>query len=369
MENSSNTESEKGEKRWCILRHPDSDLIGEIFSGKRRVYSSSADCSCPLPPFEYYIPFEDLKKRLVQPKSTDGDDYKAYDPMLDETALRNDLHHFIFICQPSSVVRQLLSASWNRALRQPLYAYRNERGNPIEISNSEMERFKTVIKRYDFQILNGESSDEVHEGDPVAVVSGPMAGSEGRVMEIRAKGGQLSLTIEFPMFQDKLFIAVPGIDIADVRLKEADAQQLLKDPVITRFEDELLELLCHLHGKKGSREVNREDRKRLMFLYQYSDIVFEDNEDNRAKFAALMMICAYLLNDKEAVRQRMEQVEGLLQGRTEPSDELDCYLMTALFIVKHNPELRRKIKSWRQSHPECSLPVRRFQSIAKQIRC
>ena len=372
------------QKRWCILRHPDADLIGEIFSGKRRVQNLSDDSHYPLPPFEHFIPFGDLKKRPQEREITPDDEYKSYDAMLDERALRNDLHHYIFICQPKEVVLQILDAPWNKVLRHRLFAYRDENGIPIEISNTEMERFKTILKRYDFQIVNGEPSDNVREGDMVAIISGPMEGSEGQVQEIRERDGQVTLTVAFSMFQDKMRIAVPGISIADVRLRTPDAQQLLHDPVIGHFEDELIELLCHLHGKKGSKALNKEDQKRLRFLYQYSDIVFEDNDDNRKKFAALMLICAYLLNDKKEVTRRTHQVEALLMSEVGSlksdlspltsdlsplTSELACYLTLALFIVKHDPGLRRVTKVWRQCHPDCSLVIRRLQSIAKHIRC
>ena len=394
------------QKRWCILRHPDADLIGEIFSGKRRVQNLSDDSHYPLPPFEHFIPFGDLKKRPQERMATPDDEYKSYDAMLDERALRNDLHHYIFICQPKEVVLQILDAPWNKVLRNRLYAYRDENGVPIEISNAEMERFKTVIKRYDFQIVNGEPTDEVREGDMVTIISGPMEGSDGQIQDIRERDGQVLLTVVFSMFQDKMRIAVPGISISDVRLKAQDAQQLLRDPVIGHFEDELIELLCHLHGKKGSQALNKEDQKRLKFLYQYADIVFEDNDDNRKKFAALMLICVYLLNDKKEVQRRTEEVETLLMselGSSQPSalspltshlsplsydlspltshlsplsydlspltSELACYLTLSLFIVNHDPRLRKQVKLWRQSHPDCSLSLRRFLSIAKQIRC
>lgn len=399
-------------KRWCILRHPDADLIGEIFSGKRKVYNASDDEKVPLPPFEHFIPFEDMKLRKpVEFTSAVDEEYKSYDAMLDARALRNDLHHFIFICEPKEVVSQILNAPWNKALRTRLYAYRNEKGEPIEISDTEMERFKTIIKRYDFQIVNGEPSEEVHEGDSVTIISGPMEGSDGKVMGIREKDGQVTLTVEFSMFRDKMCIAVPGISIADVRLKEQEAQQLLQDPVIGHFEDELIELLCHLHGKNGSKTLNKADRRRLHFLYQYSDIEFADNPTNRAKFAALMLICVYLLNDKDEIARRTKEVETLLsEGKEEPtenpssddqpsskknpssddqpsalspqpsskknpssddqpSSSLACYLLMSLFIVKHDPALRKMIKTWRQTHPDCPLIIRRFLSIAKQIRC
>ena len=51
------------------------------------------------------------------------------------------------------------------------------------------------------------------------------------------------------------------------------------------------------------------------------------------------------------------------------NDELSCYLVTALFIVKHEASLRQQAKAWCKSHPDCPLVIRRFLSIAKQIRC
>ena len=366
-------------KRWCILRHSDSDLIGEIFSGKRKVYNPEEDDTHPLPPFEFFIPFADLKQRPREQKSSDDENYKPYDAMLDERALRNDLHHFIFIQVTKEQILSILDAPWVKVLRNRLYVYKDEKGTPIEISNAEMERFKAVIKRYDFQIVNGEPSSDVHEGDQVTVVSGPMAGSEGRVTQIREREGQISLTIEFSMFQNKMCIAVPGVNIADVRLNAPETQRLLQDPVIGHFEDELIELLSHLHGRKGTKSLNKEDIKQLKFLYQYSDIIFEDNAENRAKFAALMLICVYLMKDKEEIERRTQEV---LQLRNECkandqqptangqcSSDLECYLVTALFIVTHNPEYRKVAKAWRKSHPDCSLAIRRFLSIAKQIRC
>ena len=302
----------ENEKRWCILRHSDSDLIGEIFSGKRKVYNSNENDVHPLPPFEYFIPFADLKQKPIDKHPVSGDEYKSYDAIQDDRALRNDLHHFIFICASKEQVLSILDAPWVRVLKNRLYAYRDEKGVPFEIGNAELERFKTILKRFDFQIINGEPSGEVHEGDEVLVTNGPMAGSEGLVKEIHERDGQILLTIELSMFMNKMRIAVPGISITDVRLKEEKTQQLLQDPVIGRFEDELIELLCHLHGRKGSRELNRDDRKQLTFLYQYSDIVFEDNPAAQAKFAALMLICVYLMNDKEEVARRTKEVEDLL---------------------------------------------------------
>ena len=322
---------EESEKRWCILRHSDSDLIGEIFSGKRKVYNASDGDVHPLPPFEYFIPFAEMKLKPVNRYASDQDDYKPYDAMLDERALRNDLHHFIFICATKEQVLSILDAPWVKVLKSKLYAYRDENGVPFEISNAEVERFKTIVKRFDFQILKGDPSEDVHEGDEVTVVNGPMTGSEGQVKEIRERDGQILLTVELSMFQEKMRIAVPGINIADVRLKTEKTQQLLQDPVVGRFEDELIELLCHLHGKKGSHQLNKEDQLQLRFLYQYSDIVFENNPVNQAKFAALMLICSYLMDNKKETERRLQEVEQLLKSEVGGlKSEVGCEMSDAV---------------------------------------
>ena len=318
MERSNITGTENKEKRWCILRHPDADLIGEILSGRRKVFDASGEVSYS---YDFFIPFQDLKLRRRKAQESPEDDFKDYDAMLDERALRSDLHHFIFIHESKDTVKRILNASWNKALTHRLYAYRDEHGDPVEVSHAEVQRFMTVIKRYDFQILNGEPTDEVREGDRVTVISGPMAGSDGIIKEIREREGQILLTITFAMFQNKMHVAVPGIRISDVRLKSAEAQQLIQDPVISHFEDQLIELLCHLHGKKGSHELNKEDQRQLRFLYQYTGIQFDDPA-NRAKFAALMLICAYLMNDKDEVARRQQEVEQLLKSEVEKMSDV-----------------------------------------------
>ena len=98
-----------------------------------------------------------------------------------------------------------------------------------------------------------------------------------------------------------------------------------------------------------------------------------------------MLICVYLMNDKEKIECRLSEVLQLqeelrgqefkssrvqgFEGNVQCSSELDCYLTTALFIVTHNPVLRKQVKAWCQSHPDCPLAIRRFLSIAKKIRC
>jgi ribosomal protein L24 len=308
--------------------------------------------------------FRPSKERPQASAGIDG----SYNPMMDGNALRNDLHSFVFIHGSEQLVYQLIRSPWNRSLKFPMIVWRDGSGRLIRVPDREMELFKNAIRKQDFQVCVGQPLDDIRTGDKVVVVDGPMKDSNGVVTAICERKGRITLTISFWMFNDMMQIAVPGFQIVNVRLEDRKADQLLHDSVISNFENELIELLCHRHGGKGSAELSIEDRKQLTFLHKYRDIVFEDNDDSKAKFSALMLICSYLMKDDGAIVRYRQQVEEWLQGRTEPSDDLDCYLLTALFIVNHDVALRQKLKSYRQSHPDCPLPIRRLLSIAKKIK-
>jgi len=366
-QNSNATGSGQG---WLIIRHPNPKMIDDIFSKRKQVSLTEDEQKRPLPPFEYFIPFCDFQFRpsLARPHSAYDRDGK-YEPKMDGEALRSDLRSFVFIHGDEWIVDAILSRSWNNALKSPMRAYRNHSGECVRVSDSQMRLFRNALRQRDFQICEGmPATAEVREGDKVLIIDGPMEGGEGVITEIHERQGQLSLTVAFNMFDDKFQIAVPGISIGHVKLLSDDANRLLTDSIITNFEDELIELLCHRHGERGSAELNKADSRHLRFLDHYSNIEF-DNDTSKAQFAALMLICAYLMNDKQRTTERTFQVQTLLEGVTEPADDLQCYLMTALFIATHDISLRQSIKNYRKTHPDCALAIRRLVSIAKKIKC
>lgn len=361
---------------WHILVHPHPLLMDKLFRTKQSESFNPLEDDGLLPPCEYSIPFIEINWRpaRTQQPSEDWDD-KAYDPILDGNAFRRDFHSFIFVLGTGRLIQRILNSKLNRSLQTPIRLYHDTYGQPIRISREEMSRFKSAVMRQDFQICNGYLLQEITKGDKVKVVVGPMKGSVGEVVEIRFDQQGMKLKIAFMMFNDNLQIAIPGFRFKDVSLFDPEAKQLLQDPLIANFEEELIELLHHRHGAKGSATLSPEDQKRLKFLYHYSDIVFEEDAVSTAKFAALMLICIYLLKDKEAISQHIQEVEGYLSKEDSPlstlpsslSAELECYLTTALFIATHNPALRTAAKLYRKTHPDCPEAICRFLSIAKKI--
>ena len=401
---------------WHILIHPNPVLMGKVFKTKQSELYNSSDDEQLLPPCDYYIPFNEINWRPSRTEqSAEEMDDKVYDPMMDGNALRSDFHGFLFVYGTDKSILQLVNSKFNRSLKTPIRLYRDTDGQAVRISSEEMHRFKSAVMRQDFQICQGYPLQEINQGDRVLVVDGPMKGSVGDVLEIRYDQQGMKLKIAFLMFNDKLRIAIPGFRINDVRLQDPDTKLLLQDPLIANFEEELIELLHHRYGAKGSATLSADDEKRLRFLYRYSDIVFEDDEVSMAKFKALMLICVYLLKDKDAIERYTHEVEHLLQAENDPSSmvngkwsmvngsmvngqcsfrdyhralvqehprmvngkwsmvngqlssDLSCYLTTALYIATHDPVLRKAAKTYRQTHPDCPKPICRLLSIAKRI--
>ena len=342
----------------------------KVFKTKQSASFSSLDDEGLLPLCDYYIPYNEISWRPDRtPPSEDLDD-KLYDPMMDGSALRSDFRGFLFVRGTDYLIQQIVDSKLNQSLMMRIRRYRDTDGQPVRISQEEMSRFKSAVMRQDFQICQGYPLQEMMQGDKVIVVDGPMKGAAGEIIEIRFDQQGMKLKIAFQMFNDKLTIAVPGFRASDVRLQDPDTKLLLQDPLIANFENELIELLHHRYGAKGSAKLSPEDEKRLKFLYRYSDIVFEDDVDSTAKFTALMLICVYLLKDKQATERYVSQVQSLLSNdgsQCSIETEIDCYLTTALFIATHNPELRTAAKQYRQTHPDCPKPICRLLSIAKRI--
>lgn len=351
---------------WFILRHPNPIMIDDIFS--RRLKVSLTTDETPLPVFDYFIPFSEINFRPSM-NTSEADVYsdRHYDPNLDGEGFRNDLHSYIFIYGSESLIDTILRRSWNRSMKHPIWALRERSGVYARMSRDKMDLFRNAIQKKDFLICESQPLPaEVRKDDAVDVIDGPMKGSSGFVTDIRERKGQISLTVAFHMFGN-VEVQVPGIQIDHVQIHNSKANHLLHDDVLANFENELIELLCHRHGEHGSVEQNKADSRQLDFLLKYADMKF-DAEDDQQKFAALMLICVYLKNDTPLIERYAHQLRQLLEGIEQPVTDIQCYLMTALFIATHEIPLRQRIKLYRQTHPDCPLTIRRFQSIAKKIK-
>jgi hypothetical protein len=105
-----------------------------------------------------------------------------------------------------------------------------------------------------------------------------------------------------------------------------------------------------------------------------------DSDDDRRRFTALMLMCAVLLGDTEAVRRYQQQVEQYLKedgfvGDAEVAEDgrrlstpTAAYLTIALFVATKNPDLRTAVKAFRDGHPDCPPIISRFINKVRDAR-
>ena len=373
-------------KKWHLLLHPDPDKIDRFLSQREKLISLSKregtsnigseqndmgeDGSDGKG--EYFIPYLFLKNISGHSMygTTNSNAQKTYNPRTDDKALRGDMHSLIFIRAEEKVIDSIIGASWNKDMQVHLRPYWSPSRQRVEISDAEMQRFLNAIKVRDFQYTFGIPTESIGTGDKVYITNGPMEGQIGEVIEKRYDKEGIKLSIAFDMFNNQMHIAIPNFRAKDIRLVDDNSDKApYYEPIVTLFEKRLTHLLWLRHGKNGSPEFNDEEKSQLRSIFSYADLTIENDDDAQARFTALMLICAYLMKDNKAVKEYTDKVNEYLKGITIPTTETECYLMTALFITNHDPQVRSAAKAYRQSHPDCSPTICQFQSIAKNIRC
>lgn len=376
-------------KEWHLLLHPEPDIIDKFLSKREKlksindreervksIYINSYDFNSRNSTIsdgssikgEYFIPYLFLKNKFDSPIKRVVN--KKYDPKMDSKALRNDLHNLIFIHAEKTVIDTILESSWNKDLQNRLRLYWSPEKSRVKVSDYEMKHFINAIKMRDFQYTFGLPLENISNGDKVCIIDGPMEGQMGEIVEKRYDDKGIKLSIAFDMFNNQMRIVIPNFRANDIKLVDNDIDAApYYEPIISLFEKRLSHLLWLRHGKNGSLEFSSEENRILHSIFRYSDLTFEDNNDAKSRFTALMLICAYLMKDIEAVRKYIAKISDILKGTTTPSTETECYLMTALFIANHDPQVRSAAKSYRQNHPNCSPIICKLQSIAKNIRC
>ncbi len=117
--------------------------------------------------------------------------------------------------------------------------------------------------------------------------------------------------------------------------------------------------------------------KHLLALQQKSSLRREEGlfvvegrrELEHCIHAGMQVECIFCLDETKTTELSKLSTDSKLYTLSSKLNEIDVYLIIALFIVKHEVQFRQQAKAWCQSHPDCPLVIRRFLSIAKQIRC
>ena len=331
----------------------------------------------PLPPYRFYVPFQYMP--ILHEDKKEGMTDKRYKPQDDSNALRSDLHNFVFIQAPEDRVRAIVASDWNVKASVRLNYYRDTNRREVTISDTEVHLLMDVVQKRHLQFYLDQPLDDFAEGDKVVLQNEPWAGKRGIVKKVALKHGQLCMTISMNILGRTKSINFTDVHVGDVLFEDAERGRMLTDNPITNYEEEIIDLLSHRFGHRHNEDVAEADRQRLRRLATY-DRIYVDDDYEQARFTALRLICAYLLQNAKKRDLYQQQVLDLLHlplnsqssilnsQLPSPSNPSEAYLMTALFITTRQACFRAALKEYRNSHSDCPDIFRRYLSIIKDIK-
>jgi hypothetical protein len=315
-----------------------------------------------LEPFSYYVPYLDIQAD----KSLDA---------------RDDFRNFVFLRGSEQRVRQIVSSEWNTKSRLHLYHYRNKQGEAIKVSDKDLNRLRSIFRQHYLRCFFGVPVQPLQgfsKGSKVRIRLPYWEEKEGEIRRIHLRDGskRASMRVAFTIEGLEREVTFPDLHEGDVEFCDLQTEQLLSGKVIENFEHEVAILLGHRFAvdKKLSgaareaylTEKKREDTPKLRRLLSFADIDIDDSDD-RQRFAALMLMCAALLQDTAAVSRYRSQVEQYLKADGVGA-YTQAYLTIALFVATRDPNLRTAVKAYRAAHPDCPAILTRFYNKVRDLR-
>lgn len=328
------------------MQHRDPVLIDQLLQREKQG-AFRKDGQESLPQVQYFIPYLFLSKH----QATSQEDAEAI------RQVRSVLHSYVFIHASAERVQQLVDSDWNRGGVSQLSYKRSHGGEPLSMVDDEMQRFIATLKSSQLSYFVGQPLSDFTEGDSVTLHLDPWEGHHAVITHIALRNGRARLTVSMDLMGDIIRISFPDIKEGDVTIDDPDRKRLLSGNLLSNFEDEVIKTLGH-----------QNDTVSLHRIYAYRDIHVDDPDDLR-RFTAIMLICAHLLGDHDAREAYLKHLNEWSPEMNKPRTDTEAYMITAMFVVTRNPELRDAVKSYLRTNPDSSEPLRRLFAKAKRLRC
>ena len=377
-------------KRWYVMNHhkPQSieTMLDKESKGEFRT-REQIDANYQPEPFEYYVPY-----LYMRPDASDG--------------LRSVFHNFVFISASEKRIREIVSSEWNTKTRYRLYHYCNRAGEEIMISDKEYQQLKDLIYNSQLKVFFGVPVTPLREmkvGNKVLLQIKNWENHPGIIERIKLKKDRVCIRVSFNFLGQTKSVSFDDLHDGDVTFADKVTEQLITGDLIRNFENEVSILLGHCFSNRSAEKAHQ-DNARLRRLYSYADIQIEDGDD-RKRFTALMLICATLLKETDAIERYTTQLQQWLYGKDVNRESkfltpnvqcsmvngqrsmsngqrsmvngqwsmvngqwsTEAYLCLALFIATRDPRLRDAVKAYRKSHPDCPQIIGTFINKVRNI--
>ena len=306
-------------RKWFIMTSPDPKMV-EL----RLLEENIAREKWGMPTFQYFIPYQFLKRRVADSNPEDeAEDGRFFNPMnrADVSAnnqLRTALKRYIFIRSSDRDLEALLGGRENHDCYRTLWFYRDKNRNKLTVSDDAM----------------GENAE-------VVLNTTPFKGYRARVLEMRQDRKGFSLTVGIYVLQGTMYLRLPSLRLEDVLYEPKNADPVVRENNRYRLIEDVQRQLFGVMSRRmegGRSEKSRhKDASLLDSLYNYRYRTFS-GDAMRRKFRALMLLCAVLRGDRFGTEELVVEVKKELDGiesrpKSKMSVSVRAFLQSVLYIA------------------------------------
>lgn len=303
-----------------------------------------------------------LEDLVNQENATNECQYECYCPFtslpLEETKANNDesyslraaLRRYVFVRFSRSLEEQHFFATiseWSHSSADSIFFLRNGDGDKARVSNTQLNIMKAHC---DSVLIKPESLSvgDLRVGQKINLSKTPFGESnqEGTIQSVKRKrGGMVELRIEVTLFNVKfsnLLITFENNDGGSSSRLVYDSQQ------------KLLAIYRRKVNAKETEASRKHDDQMLQDILRTANLAFPDGAMKRHHLA-LMLICARLMDNADALRQFTGMVKGQLAElaplrESKAATDSRAWLHIALFIATGEPQYRDLAKSYIRIH-------------------
>ena len=316
-----------------------------------------------LPPLSFFVPYQFLQRQRPDRMSPTADPHATGEH---SNQIRAALHRYIFVCADEDELAATLRKPWNIA-EQRLQFFHDHQGRRVTIPTDEMDVFMQACadERLNFEIF--PSLDEI--GEEVRLITTPFSGRNVKILAKRHTSKGTRLTVEVQLFNTPISVRLHDIKDEDLQYTKVDdrKQQSRDSKLVTGFQRQLIDILSRRINDKETPESRIADAATLDHIYHFHGHQFT-SDPLRRRFLAMMLICAHLRHDAEAVApllQTAQQELDLLNARPESRAATDvrAYLHLALYLATATPQYRTAAKQYVRDNNPHSEDLRRLLSL------
>lgn len=363
---------------WFVMTSPDPKSIEkELLEENLRRKERGAV------PFQYFVPYGFLKRRIAGSSSEDSSEESPYFNPRDREAvtsnneLRSALKRYIFIQSRSSDLENLLHERSLHDSYRSLWYYRDRSGHKVTVRDSVMSDFIRACCETRIRFEVWPALDGIEANDEVVLNIPPFKGYKARVLEIRHGKNGCSLTVGFHLFHGGMLLRLPGLRPQDVLYERKDSDKIVRESnrykMLEDMQRKLFTVMSHRLKGDLPEKIRKRDACTLELLYNYRYHRFESDVMRRKQYA-LMLLCATLLGDVAGKSELAALVKSELSALhhcvgSKVARDVRALLHSSLYLATRESVYKEEALSYFHSHPKPSATHRLWMKYLETPVC